>query len=132
MRSRKILLSLLVTGLAAVSAPSASAVEAEFGGSGDIAVSSDLSACASVSFPGQFFVGQFSGAAVVQGPGTRYGTTRDARVIAATGSWYGCISGTYSGATAGEAKYTLTVSSGTGEVVVAKQCVVNRGAVTCV
>ncbi len=111
----------------------AAAVPVRFGGGGGITVGPDLGACATVTFaPGELVVGHFSAVAEMQGPGTMAGTVRGAIPFTAVGSWSGCISGAYPGATAGEGRYVLDGHSASGDVIEVKQCVVNRGAVTCV
>ncbi len=112
----------------------ASGARFALGMSGGITVHDDLGACAGVTAasPYDTIVGSFTALAVLQGPGTRAATVRYAVPFVAQGSWSTCISGAYSGATAGEAKYVLHAHGTTGEYVEIKQCVVNRGAVTCV
>lgn len=103
---------------------------------GTITPDSALGACASVTFPvSTTAVGEFSAVGEVQGPGTKVGTIRGAIpiVINRGSSWNGCIPGAYSGATTGEAKYTLTASGANGgEIVYVVQCTVTNGHVSCI
>lgn len=128
----------LALGVLALPSGPASAVGVGVLANGNISVGGDLGACASVTFPvNTTFVGEFSAVGEVQGPGTKVGTVRGVIPFASpkpiTNSWSGCIPGAYSGATAGEAKYTLTASGANGgEVVYVVQCAVSNGNVTCV
>lgn len=100
---------------------------------GDITVDESFTACGEVHFPpGTVFVGELAALGHVQGPGTKAGTVRGVLPFTASTSWAGCINGAYPGATFGDGKFTLTAHAATDDVVVAKQCVVQAGAVTCV
>ena len=105
------------------------------GGGGAIAVNSALGACATLTFAGSgTFVGQFTAVGEMQGPGTKVGSIRGAMPILVTSgsTWHGCIPGAYSGATAGEAKFTLSGDGSVGDYVEVRQCAIRAGALTCV
>ncbi|HWL36239.1 MAG TPA: hypothetical protein VNQ77_08580 [Frankiaceae bacterium] len=96
-------------------------------------VDPDFTACATVTADdGTVFAGTFTAVGYMQGPGTKAATVRGATPVSGAGFWYGCISGAYSGATVGEAKYVLNAHGETGDVAVVIQCVINRGSLTCV
>lgn len=124
--------AVLAASVCATTAP-AGAIGLGLGLAGTVAVGPDLGACATVTGPaGSTIVGSFTAVGQVQGPGTRFGTIRYTTPFVATSSWSGCAPGAYPGATAGEAKYVLHAHSTAGDYVEVKQCVVNRGVVTCV
>ncbi|MDQ1712386.1 MAG: hypothetical protein QOE45_1836 [Frankiaceae bacterium] len=132
---RKAILGLL---LAAATIPAGAQPASAFafksaGVTGGITVSADFTACATVTFSGGgTIVGEFSAVGELQGPGTKVGTVRGSLPILATGSWSGCIPGAYTGATVGDGKFALDVHSTTDDYFEVQQCVVNRGALTCV
>ena len=136
MKIRKLVIASSIIGLGVASAPSASALGAgAAGGGGAISPTSGLGACATLSFSGGgTFVGQFVGVGELQGPGTQVGTVRGAIPIVVTSgsSWSGCIPGSYAGATAGEAKFTLSGNSKNGDYLAVVQCAVTNGHQTCV
>lgn len=131
MRARTVVAAALAA--TAVSVAPASAIEYDAGISGNITVYPDLSACATLSWPGGPVVGQFVAVGEVQGPGTKVGTVRSAVPVASSSGWWSsCVSGAYFGATAGEGKYTLSASGVGGDHVTVKQCTVTFGTLTCV
>lgn len=135
-RSKLAILGLLALPALLIPASPASALGVGLLATGDITPDDSLGACATVTFPSSTTaVGQFTGVGEVQGPGTKVGTIRGAIpiIINRGTSWSGCIPGAYAGATAGEAKFTLTASGANGgEIVYVVQCTVTNGTVTCV
>lgn len=135
-KRRSALLALLALPALLFPTTPASAIGVGVFASGSITVDSSLGACATVTFPvATTAVGEFSGVGEVQGPGTKVGTVRGVIpfVINRGTSWSGCISGAYAGATAGEAKFTLTASGANGgEIVYVVQCTVTNGTVSCI
>lgn len=135
-RKKLAILSLLALTVFLFPLNPASAIGVGVFANGSITPDSALGACASVTFPvNTTAVGEFSAVGEVQGPGTKVGTIRGAIpiVINRGTSWSGCIAGAYSGATAGEAKYTLTASGANGgEIIYVVQCTVTNGTVSCI
>lgn len=127
------LVAVAIAGGLAVLHP-ATALEFKTAGvSGSLQVSPGLGACGTLVFPpGETFVGQLTAVAYLEGPGTKVGTVRRSIPIVASGSWYGCIPGSYSGAAVGDGKFALTGQSATNDYTNVKQCVVSNGTLTCV
>jgi hypothetical protein len=131
---RKYVAVAMTAAVMAVSHP-AMAIELKTapGVSGTLEIGPNFSACGTLVFPpGATFAGELSATAYVNGPGTQAGTVRGAIPIVATGTWQGCIPGTYSNATVGDGKFSLTAHSTQGDYTNVQQCVVNHGALTCV
>lgn len=123
-------------GAAALVCPAAlpsSAMTVPLGLDAVVDVDADFTACATVTArDGSVFAGTFAAMGYMEGPGTKVATVRGAAPVSGAGYWHGCISGAYSGATVGEAKYVVSAHGDTGDVVVVIQCVINRGSLTCV
>lgn len=133
MRKRVLVAAVAVAASVSATPLPAAGLAIPLGLSGSITVFPDLGACATVTAPpGTAFVGTFTAVAELQGPGTRIGTVRSLVPVVAVDYWQTCISGAQGGATAGEGKYVLHAHSTTNEYVEVKQCVVNRGTLTCV
>lgn len=117
--------------------PASAVVDVPVFSSGGISVYSDLTACANIAFPTPpTFVGAFSGAGFLTGPGTIVAPIAGAVPVTGTNAtdWGPrCIPGGYSGATAGQAVFAFEVSTTHGsDYVAVVQCAVVRGTVRCV
>lgn len=111
----------------------ASAAGIRLGLDGDIRVANDLMGCAWVDAElGQAFAGTFTAVAWMQGPGTKVSTVRSVVPVSGSGPWELCVPGGHSGAVAGEGKYVLHATSADGDLFVVRQCVLDRGVLTCV
>lgn len=131
---RRLIVAIVTTAVAAITTAPASAfeVDAAPGVSATLDVRPDFTVCATVAVEdATAFVGELSAVGQLQGPGTRVGTVRGATPVAGSGTWSDCISGSYEGATVGDGKFSLAVHSDHGDFAIVKQCVVNRGALTC-
>jgi hypothetical protein len=130
---RTTVLALVLAAFSLPGAQPASAAGIQLGLNGDIHVAPDLMGCAWIEADfGQTFVGTFTAVAVMQGPGTKVSTVRSVVPVSGSGSWELCLPGGHSGAVAGEGKFVLEAASATGELFVVKQCVIDRGVLTCV